>query len=115
MAVSCYQQSFCSRYINRCFCDAVEAAPVLLSGHRASCMRSMMKRNMRRVLPVILAAVLISACNDTPAENGLMYRAGDFCRRRERQHAPYQCLTSVSPISAICRFRSSIEASVPVK
>ncbi|VDR27103.1 Uncharacterised protein [Raoultella terrigena] len=32
---------------------------------------------MRRVLPVIFAAALASACNAAPPENGLTYRAGD--------------------------------------
>ncbi|MCF6689860.1 hypothetical protein [Raoultella terrigena] len=32
---------------------------------------------MRRVLPVILAAALVSACSDTHAASGLTYRAGD--------------------------------------
>lgn len=36
-----------------------------------------MKKDVRRVLPVFLAAALISACSDTAGENGLMYRAGD--------------------------------------
>ncbi|QIT28708.1 MULTISPECIES: hypothetical protein [Raoultella] len=36
-----------------------------------------MKGTLRRVLPVILAAALISTCTDTPGQNGLMYRAGD--------------------------------------
>ncbi|MDJ1656243.1 hypothetical protein PFH44_22570 [Raoultella sp. Ech2A] len=32
---------------------------------------------MRRVLPVIFAAALASACNAAPPESGLTYRAGD--------------------------------------
>ncbi|WP_172620426.1 hypothetical protein [Raoultella terrigena] len=36
-----------------------------------------MKGTLRRVLPVILVAALISACNDTPGQNGLTYRAGN--------------------------------------
>ncbi|WP_178994884.1 hypothetical protein [Raoultella terrigena] len=36
-----------------------------------------MKGTLRRVLPVILVAALISACTDTPGQNGLTYRAGD--------------------------------------
>lgn len=55
------------------------------------------------------AAVICPLCS--PGATGVRWSLPT----RQRQRLPYQCLTSVSPIPAICRFRSSIEASVPVK